>query len=356
MHLPDFFIYQLAPTSFYRYTLKVHITQLLIKEMSVLDFVTTLVYFLNIGLFSALVARFTGAVLSVLVFCSLLYMGATPIETIGMMLTYLVFMRLTIYTQRNRVNFKKMQVFTGMKIVPAIALILIFLFLYPFAGLAVFLLVFMAEVLSKMRSRMLSEKKMSCKELMPYIIAGSVLMTLSMLLVEFIPESFYYILGGFMIFALCAFFWWVGDNRDRLSSSWDKVIIASFIPAGLFGFDMADWIDDLKRNVNPTRLAFNLPFIFLPVFFITFVMANILFGIFSLSGMVVVFCSAIGLRLFGYYEMSGKGKMNRIALGITLLAAFLLFLTAPAPIGVTQSIDAFLNQNHYGFNGILNMF
>ena len=76
MHLPDFFIYQLAPTSFYRYTLKVHITQLLIKEMSVLDFVTTLVYFLNIGLFSALVARFTGAVLSVLVFCSLLYMGA----------------------------------------------------------------------------------------------------------------------------------------------------------------------------------------------------------------------------------------------------------------------------------------
>ncbi|MFQ9401765.1 MAG: hypothetical protein ACLR1D_05370 [Dialister sp.] len=96
-----------------------------------MDFVTTLVYFLNIGLFSALVARFTGAVLSALVFCSLLYMGATPIETIGMMLTYLVFMRLTIYTQRNRVNFKKMQVFTGMKIVPAIALILIFLISLP---------------------------------------------------------------------------------------------------------------------------------------------------------------------------------------------------------------------------------
>lgn len=324
--------------------------------MPVLDFVTTLVYFLNIGLFSALVARFTGAVLSVLVFCSLLYMGATPMETIGMMLTYLVFMRLTVYTQKNRVNFKKMQVFTGMKIVPAVALILIFLFLYPFAGLAVFLLVFMAEVLSKMRSQMLPEKKMSCKELAPYIIIGSVLMTLSMTAVKFIPESFYYIAGGFMIVALCSFFRWAGDDRDRLSSSWDKVIIASFIPAGLFGFDMADWIDDLKRNVHPTRLAFNLPFVFLPVFFITFVMSNLLFGIFSLSGMVVVFCSAIGLRLFGYYEMSGKGKMNRIALGITLLAACLLFLTAPHPIGVTASVDAFLNQSHYGFNGILNMF
>ena len=181
-------------------------------------------------------------------------------------------------------------------------------------------------------------------------------MTLSMTAVKFIPESFYYIAGGFMIVALCSFFRWAGDDRDRLSSSWDKVIIASFIPAGLFGFDMADWIDDLKRNVHPTRLAFNLPFVFLPVFFITFVMSNLLFGIFSLSGMVVVFCSAIGLRLFGYYEMSGKGKMNRIALGITLLAACLVFLTAPHPIGVTASIDAFMNQSHYGFNGILNMF
>ncbi len=321
-----------------------------------MDFVTTLVYFLNIGLFSAIVARFTGAVMSILVFCSLLYMGATPIETIGMMLTYLVFMRLTVYTQKNRVNFKKMQIFTGLKIVPAVALIIIALFLYPFAGLAVFLLVFMAEVLSKMRMNIPVEKRMSKSELIPYIIAGSVLMTLSMIVVKFVPDTLYYGIGGLAIFLLCAFFWWIGNDRDRLSSSWDKIIIASFIPAGLFGFDMADWIDDLKRNINHTRLAFNLPFLFLPVFFIAFVMANILFGIFSLSGMVVVFCSAIGLRLFGYYEMSGKGKMNLIALGITILAAVLLFLTAPEPVGVTKSVDAFLNQSYYGFDGILNMF
>ena len=119
---------------------------------------------------------------------------------------------------------------------------------------------------------------------------------------------------------------------------------------------MADWIDDLKRNVNPTRLAYNLPFVFLPVFFIAFLMANILFGIFSLSGMVIVFISAIGLRIFGYYEMSGKGKTNLIAVGITVLVALLLFLTAPAPIGITHTVDAFLKQNQYGFMGLLNMF
>ena len=256
-----------------------------------MDFITTLAYFLNVGVFSAVISRFSGAPISILVCCAVLYVGATPLETIGIMLTYLVFMRLTIYTQKNRVNFKKMEVFPGWKIIPAIALILISLILYPFAGLAIFLLVFMAEVLAKMRIKIPEERRMEKGELMPYIIGGAVLMTLSMVAVKFIPETLYYGLGGFVILALCAFFWWVGNDRDRLASVWDKVILAAFIPAGLYGFDMADWIDDLKRNVNPTRLAYNLPFVFLPVFFIAFLMANILFGIFSLSGMVIVFFS-----------------------------------------------------------------
>lgn len=145
-----------------------------------------------------------------------------------------------------------------------------------FAGLAIFLLVFMAEVLAKMRMKMPEEHRMEKGELIPYIIGGAILMTLSMITVKFIPETLYYGLGGFVILALCAFFWWVGNDRDRLASVWDKIILAAFIPAGLYGFDMADWIDDLKRNVNPTRLAYNLPFVFLPVFFIAFLMANIL--------------------------------------------------------------------------------
>ena len=34
----------------------------------------------------------------------------------------------------------------------------------------------------------------------------------------------------------------------------------------------------------------------------------------------------------------------------------LLFLTAPTPIGITHTVDAFLKQNQYGFMGLLNMF
>ena len=119
---------------------------------------------------------------------------------------------------------------------------------------------------------------------------------------------------------------------------------------------MADWMDDMRRSVNPTRIAYNLPFIFLPVFYVGFLMANILFGVFSLSGMCITFFGALGLRLFGYYEMSGKGKASPIAIGFTVLGLFLLFLTAPEPVGVSKYVDAFLPTNYYGFKGILNMF
>lgn len=105
-----------------------------------MDFVTTLAYFLNAGVFSAVISRFSGAPISILACCAILYVGATPLETIGIMLTYLVFMRLTIYTQKNRVNFKKMEVFPGWKIIPAVALILISLILYPLRVLPFFFL------------------------------------------------------------------------------------------------------------------------------------------------------------------------------------------------------------------------
>ena len=112
----------------------------------------------------------------------------------------------------------------------------------------------------------------------------------------------------------------------------------------------------MRRHVNSTLIAYNLPFIFLPVFFIGFLMANILFGIFSLSGLVITFFGALGLRLFGYYEMSRKGKANLVSLGFTVLAILLLLITAPEPTGVSKAADAFLPPNHYGLTGLLNMF
>ena len=60
-----------------------------------------------------LVARLTGANVSILLFCGLLFMGATPVQVAGIMATYLVFIKLVVFTQGNRLSFKNFQIFRG---------------------------------------------------------------------------------------------------------------------------------------------------------------------------------------------------------------------------------------------------
>ena len=324
--------------------------------MDVLNFADAIVAFLNIGLFGSLVSRFTGANMSILVFCALLYTGCDPIEAVGVMLTYLVFMRLTIYTQNEKLNFKKLHFFKGFRIFLPVLLILLCVFVYPFGALAIFLLVFMTEVLYKRWANMPENQRASSGELTKWIVIGSILATIGMIIVKFIPSGLYYIVGGILGLLVCVLFWWLGQNRDRLSDCWEKIVLLSFLLSGLFGFDMGGWLDDMRRNVNRTKIAYNFPFIFLPVFFVAFVMANLLFGIFSISGLIITFFGAIGLRLFGYYEMSRKGKANLLSLGITILAVLLLLITAPEPTGISKTVDAILPVASYGFKGLLNMF
>lgn len=324
--------------------------------MDILNFIDAAVAFLNIGIFSTLICRFTGANMAMLVFCTLTYMGSLPTETVGIMLTYLIFMRLTIYTQKQKLNFKKLQVFKGMRIFIPVLLIVVSLFIYPFAALAVFLFVFMLEILAKLRALVPEERRMPIGQIISYIVIGSVLVTLSMIATAFIPAAWYYMIGGIVGILICVFTWWLGQNRDRLSDAWDKLLMLSCIPLGLFGFEIFDWIDDMRRNINRTLIAYNLPFILMPILFVGFIMSNLLFGIFSLSGLLITFFGALGLRLFGYYEMSRKGKANLLSLGITVLAIFILFLSAPEPVGVSKELDAFLPANYFGFKGIMSLF
>lgn len=321
-----------------------------------MNFIDAAVAFLNIGLFSTLVCRFTGANMAILVFAALIYLGCTPLEIMGVMFTYLIFMRLTIYTQKQKLNFKQLQVFKGMKVFIPVLLIVVSLFLYPFAALAIFLFIFTAEILVKMRAQMPKDQLMTTGELMPYIAIGSVMMIIGLIGVSYIPGEYYYILGGAWGLAICFFTWWLGQDRSRMAASWDKVIIVSFIPLAFYGFEIIDWIDDMRRNMNRTNIAYNLPFIFLPVLYVGFLAANLLFGVFSLSGLLITFFGALGLRLFGYYEMSRKGKANVLALGMTILAIFLMFLTNHQAVGVAQVVDAFLPTNTVRFHGIMNMF
>lgn len=307
-----------------------------------MDLISALITFLNVGFFSAIVARFTGANMTVLILCSLLYAGARPVEAAGIMMTYIVFMRLTMYTQDHPISFKTFRIFKGWRAAVPAVFILLGLFFYPFAALAAFLAFFIVELLVRIYTDMPKDRRMPAGDLAVKAAVASVLAVASLAAVQFIPEGLYYGAAGVVILLLCAFFWWVGQNRRRLASSWDAVILGSFIPAGLFGFDLSDWIEDMRRTVPCSRLAYNLPFIFLPAFFVAFIAANLLFGIFSFSGLVLTFFSALAIRLFGYYQMSGRGKTNLVAVAVTVLAAVILFLTAPTPAGISEAIDVFL--------------
>lgn len=310
--------------------------------MNFLDFISALIIFLNAGFLSAIVARFTGANMTILILCSLLYAGAAPLEAAGIMMTFIVFMRLTMYTQHHPVNYKEFQIFRGWRLAIPVVLILAGLFFYPFAALAIFLAFFISELLYRIYHEMPKERRMAPSALAGYAAVASVITAVSFAVVSFIPETWYYGIAGTAILLLCVFFWWVGQNRRRLAGTWDTVILASFIPAGLFGFDLSDWIEDMRRSTGTSRLAYNLPFIVLPAFFVGFVAANVLFGIFSFSGLILTFFAALAIRLFGYYQMSGRGKTNLVAIAVTTLAAVCLFLTAPEPANISHVIDVVL--------------
>ena len=97
-----------------------------------MDFLFATLPYLNIGFFCALLARFTGANLSALVLCCFLYLGATPMQTIGMMLTFLAFMQLTIHTQGERLSFKTLRIFKGWRILIPVLFVAFTLVANPF--------------------------------------------------------------------------------------------------------------------------------------------------------------------------------------------------------------------------------
>lgn len=310
--------------------------------MDVLDLINSLIIFLNVGFFSTIVARFTGANMTMLILCALLYAGAAPLEAAGIMMTYIVFMRLTMYTQHYPVSYKNFHFFRGRRLAIPVVFILVGLFFYPFAALAVFLLFFISELFYRIYTDMPRERRMPAKDLAVRAAAASLIMGAALAVVQFIPDTIYYGVAGTAILLICAFFWWVGQNRRRLADAWDGVILASFLPAGLFGFDLSDWLEDMRRTTACSRLAWNLPFIFLPAFMVCFILANALFGIFSFSGLVLTFFSALAIRLFGYYQVSGRGKTNLIAVAVTVMGGVMLFLTAPEVTGISHAIDVVL--------------
>ncbi|MCI5836928.1 MAG: hypothetical protein MR209_03740 [Veillonellaceae bacterium] len=300
-----------------------------------MEFLYAMLPYLNIGFFGALFARFTGANLTAIVLCSLLWLGTTPLQTLSMMLTFLVFMQLTTYTQEQRLSFNNLQIFAGWRILIPILFITFMLVANPFYAVAAFVGFFLMEVLLRLYRQLPVAERPSRRQWLLYIGGGLLVSCIGMVLLAVIPPAYYYLLAGLVILAACAFAYQAGKRRDLLAAHWDAVILASYTTLGLFGLDWTDWLIDLRRSFT-TPLARALMPVSLTVIFLTFVTMHAYYGTLTLAGLIIALAATVATRLFGRYQVTSRGEFSPIALAMTILVVVCLFLVQPAPLGVVD--------------------
>ena len=105
--------------------------------------------------------------------------------------------------------------FRRTQILIPLVIILLCLSIYPFLSVAIFLGVFLLEVLAKLYFQLPQDHRLPVKILASYAGAASVVSVAALLAVPFMPSRVYYLIGGTVILALCAFFRWAGNDRTR---------------------------------------------------------------------------------------------------------------------------------------------
>ncbi len=298
-----------------------------------MEFLTAMLPYVNIGFFGALAARFTGANLSAIVLCCVLFLGATPIQAVGMLLTFLVFMQLTRHTQNNRLTWKSLRIFYGWRILIPVLFIALTLAMNPFYAIAAFVGFFLMEVMALLYHELPVDNKITWQQWIGKSVVGIICATVGLLILPLIPANYFYMAASVIITAACALAYYLGKHRRVLQKSWDFLVYGSYVFLGIYGLEFSDWLTDVQRP-QKTALMRYLPLITIPVVFGTFIIANVMYGTVTLSGLIIALAATIATRLFGYYEVSGKGEFSIIALGMTLLAVICLALVQPVPVGV----------------------
>ena len=300
-----------------------------------MDFLMAMLPYINIGFFGAIAARFTGVNLSVLVLCSVLYLGATPVQAVGMLLTFLSFMLLTRHTQNTRLTWKNLRIFHSWRILIPVLFVVLTISTNPFYAIASFIGFFLMEVMAYLYAELPADDKITKRQWITWTAAGTLAGIVGLLLLQFIPATWYYLIAGTVILAVCAFAYVAGRHRARFRTYWDAVLYGNWVLLGAFGLELSDWISDLQRTKN-TALMRYLPLVTVPVVFLVFVASHVIYGTLTLSGLILAVAATVGVRLFGMYEVSGRGGFNLVAIAMAVLTVLSLFLVQPAPTGVTD--------------------
>ena len=299
-----------------------------------MDILWAILPFFNAGLVASIFSRFTGMNMSMCTLLTLLYMGATPVESVVAMLLFNAFTYFTIYSQQHLMKPKDFYFFPGVKLAIPILLMIAFTALNPFFGIVFFVAVFLMEIFAKGYFGMDKKVRPSRNTLLQMCAIAAVAVSIGVALVQFMPKEYYYIFAGIVIL-LYAYWMWQCRNRNQYTGIWDKILYGSSFVTGLTGIDASDWLGAMERN-TPSMLSRCYPIVINAAMLVALVVSYGIYQYFSLGALFTSIGAAIGIRLFGLHEFSRRSPFSYVTLGITVLTVLIFMLIQPVPTGFPE--------------------
>jgi hypothetical protein len=229
-------------------------------------------------------------------------------------------------------DIKKMVFFPGIRIAIPILLTIAIAALNAFFGIIFFIFCFLMEIFAKIYKEMDKKEKPTKQQLIQGAVIAGVLISVAAVLVQFIPENYYYIVAGAAVLLYTALMWFGGD-RSKWTDVWDKFLYGSFFAAGLTGIDGTDWLQAMRRTKGSSILSQCYPIFINGGMIIALVVTYLTYHYFSLGALFATIGSAIGVRLFGLSEHSTKGTFSYVTMGLAVLTALIFMILQPAPTG-----------------------
>ncbi|MBS4914180.1 MAG: hypothetical protein KHZ77_08535 [Veillonella sp.] len=292
----------------------------------------SLPYF-GLGFIVAVLARFTGVAMSFLLVPTLLYWGATPLEVVAFMLTFVVYNNFTLETQDMRLEMKNLAFFRGWRIALPLVVALILAFVAPPLSVAFFIICFIMELGANVYRKIEPRHRPTMGQLGLITIISLLWCVVGVAILPWIPANYFYGVVGLVMLVITAFTWYAGKNRDAFRTSWAQVWGFMTIFLGAFGLEFSTYIKGLRRN-RGTSFDTLLPLVTVIAALGGALMVFAMYNMFSMPSLIAAVGAALGTRAFGVYEYSKQGTFSYAAMAMAILAAVCLLLVAPVPTGL----------------------
>lgn len=300
-----------------------------------------LIPFLVAGFMCAVLSRFTGAAITMLLMPYTLYLGAKPIELIAFMLTFIVYNNFTLETEAARLSTKELIFFKGWKGIATAVLTLLLLFIQPAIAVGLFVSAFMLELGGKVYKDLPIDKRPELATLFKHMGLSTLFSIAGVLIISAIfvqgrwadmMSNYYYLLAGVGVLLYTAFAGHAGAHRDAFRGSWSLILAALHGLLGLFGIEGSAYIKGLRRSYS-SRLDGMIGVITMVAAFFSLMTVFALHAQFSFPALIAAIGSALAIRIFGTYEFNNRGGFSYAAMGLLVLAVLCLYLVQPVPVG-----------------------